>query len=37
MNRLTDINALLIRAEKLLPKIESDYNNSLHAKAIRLI
>lgn len=34
MNRLTDINALLIRAEKLLPKIESDYNNSLHAKAI---
>ncbi len=34
MSRQSDINALLNRADKLLPKMESDYNNSLQAKSI---
>lgn len=34
MSRLSDINALLNRADKLLPKMESDYNNSLQAKSV---
>jgi hypothetical protein len=34
MNRQLDINALLNRADKLLPKMENDYNNSLHAKSV---
>jgi hypothetical protein len=34
MSRINDINALLDRAESLLPKMEKDYNNSLHAKTI---
>lgn len=34
MSRVSDINALLNRADKLLPKMECDYNNSLHFKTV---
>lgn len=34
MSRIDDINALLDRADKLFPKMENDYNDSLHSKSI---
>ena len=34
MSRIDDINALLKRVDELYPKIESGYNDSLHAQKI---
>ncbi|MBL1278846.1 MAG: hypothetical protein COA33_001135, partial [Fluviicola sp.] len=34
MSRIDDINALIGRADELLPKVQSDYESSLHDQSI---